>query len=156
VCHFLLRIRIDSSAVFCRGGEWTRKHQVHSGVKLGMRGQLGTAHFSVAVLLYWVGMRYNDLCVCVCVCVHVASARSTLYTNYKPDQFVKCFMLFRWNQSINQDSFHSQVHNCNSHSTPCSFADVALDCICAKRRVNIIMWRNLKPLTLFDVRSEPK
>jgi hypothetical protein len=32
-----------------------------------MRGQLGTAHFSVVVLLYWVGMRYKDMCVYICV-----------------------------------------------------------------------------------------
>jgi hypothetical protein len=90
------------------------------------------------------------------MCVCVASATSTLNTNYEPDTSCVSFTFFRSNQSIEFMTLFAQKFTIAiATRSPCSFTDVAHSYICAQSRsVNIIMWFNLKPLTLVDMRSE--
>ena len=95
-------------SLYGKNGEWARvpfsfvvkngpgNTAFPSGFKLGMRGQLGTAHFSVVVLLYWARTRYKDF---LCVCMLNQQSQHSISTKSLTNLCVS-FTSFRSNQSI--------------------------------------------------------
>ena len=118
-------------SLYGKNGEWARvpfsfvvknglgNSKFPSGFKLGMRGQLGTAHFSVVVLLYWARTRYKD---CVCVCMlhqqgqHYISPKSLTnlcvsFTSFRSNKLIKFRTIFTWKLATRPNALLPMSHS---------------------------------------------